>query len=169
VRNAPPNIDLLAAFTVQEEVGLRGARVAAHTFDPDMAIAIDSTPALDLPSWEDDEPPGAGRYNTRLDGGPAIYIADGATLGDPRLIRWLIETAEDQNIPFQLRQPGGGGTDAGTIHLARSGVPSVSVSIPGRYAHTAAGLARLSDWKNTVRLLHAALSRLEQKILAGDR
>jgi endoglucanase len=169
VRLAPPNIDLLAAFTVQEEVGLRGARVAAHAFDPDLAIAIDSTPALDLPSWDEDESPGAGRYNTQLDWGPAIYIADGATLGDPRLVRWLIETAEGEGIPYQIRQPGGGGTDAGAIHLARAGIPSISVSIPSRYAHTAAGLARLADWQNTIRLLHAALSRLEADILEGER
>jgi endoglucanase len=169
VRLAPPNVDLLAAFTVQEEVGLRGARVAAHSFDPDLAIAIDSTPAMDLPSWDDGESPGAGRYNTQLDGGPAIYVADNATLGDPRLVRWLIETAESEDIPYQIRQPGGGGTDAGAIHLARAGIPSVSVSIPSRYAHTAAGLARLSDWQNTFRLLHAALSRLEPEMLKSER
>lgn len=169
LRHAPPNVDLLAAFTVQEEVGLRGAQVAAYTFNPDLAIAVDSTPAMDLPSWDDEEPPGGGRYNTRLDEGPAIYVADGATLGDPRLVRWLIQTAESQGIPYQLRQPGGGGTDAGSIHLTRGGVPSVSVSIPGRYAHTAAGLARLSDWQNTVRLLHSALSRLEPEILSEER
>jgi tetrahedral aminopeptidase len=169
VRLAPPNVDLLAAFTVQEEVGLRGAQVAAYAFDPDLAIAIDSTPALDLLSWDDDEEPGGGRYNTILDGGPAIYVADGATLGDPRLIRWLIQSAESWKIPYQLRQPGGGGTDAGAIHLARSGVPSVSVSIPGRYAHTPAGLARLSDWRDTVRLLLAALSRLDPEILDEER
>jgi endoglucanase len=169
VRSGLPNVDLLAAFTVQEEVGLRGARVAAYAFNPDLAIAIDSTPAMDLPSWDDADSLGSGRYNTRLDGGPAIYVADGATLGDPRLIRWLIESAESEDIPYQIRQPGGGGTDAGAIHLARAGVPSVSVSIPGRYAHTAAGLARLSDWQNTVRLLHAALARLDPAMLDEER
>jgi endoglucanase len=171
VRHAPPNIDLLAAFTVQEEVGLRGAQVAAYAFDPDLAIAVDSTPALDLPVWDDeaDRPQENIFYNTRLDCGPAIYIADSATLGDPRLVRHLAETAEAMHIPYQYRQPGGGGTDAGAIHLARTGVPSVSVSIPGRYAHTAAGLARLSDWQNTYNLLHASLERLNPDILSGER
>jgi putative aminopeptidase FrvX len=171
VRHAPPNIDLLAAFTVQEEVGLRGAQVAAYAFDPDLAIAVDSTPALDLPVWEDGDgqPQENVSYNTRLDDGPAIYIADSATLADPRLIRHLAETAEAMHIPYQYRQPGGGGTDAGAIHLARAGVPSVSVSIPGRYAHTAAGLARLSDWQNTFALLHASLARLSMDILSGER
>jgi endoglucanase len=166
VKNSPPNIDLLAAFTVQEEVGLRGAGVAAHALDPDLAIAIDSTPANDLPSWDGSE---NTAYNTHLDAGPAIYLADGSTLSDPRLVRYLIETAEAAGIPYQVRQPGGGGTDAGAIHRARAGIPSISVSVPGRYAHTAAGLARLSDWEHTLALLHRALAQLDPHLLDGDR
>lgn len=171
VKHAPPNVDLLAAFTVQEEVGLRGARVAVYAFEPDLGIAIDCTPAMDLPSWEEENgrPVENTGYNTRLDAGPAIYLADSATLADPRLVRHLVETAEALEIPFQLRQPGGGGTDAGAIHLSRAGVPSVSVSVPGRYAHTAAGLARLSDWQHTLALLHAALARLSRKTMAAER
>ncbi|MEL7646427.1 MAG: hypothetical protein AAGU04_09220, partial [Anaerolineaceae bacterium] len=72
LRGAPENIDLLAAFTVQEEVGLRGARVAAYRFDPQIGIAVDSTPANDLPSYDEDGE--NTRYNTRLDQGPAIYL-----------------------------------------------------------------------------------------------
>ena len=166
VKHAPPNIDLLAAFTVQEEVGLRGAKVAAYTFDPDLAIAVDSTPANDLPAWDGTE---NVSYNTKLGLGPAIYVADGGTLSDPRLIRHLVATAKANAIPYQLRQPGSGGTDAGTIHKQRAGIPSVSVSIPGRYAHTAAGLARLDDWKNTLALLYAAISTLTPDILAMER
>lgn len=169
VRHAPENIDLLAAFTVQEEVGLRGARVAAYTLDPDLAIAIDSTPAIDLPPWDDEKGTESTYYNTRLDAGPAIYLADSSTLSDPRLARHLVETAETLKIPYQIRQPGGGGTDAGAIHLSRSGIPSISVSVPGRYPHTAAGLARLSDWQNTFKLLHAALERLPVDILQSER
>jgi len=166
VKHAPANIELLAAFTVQEEVGLRGARVAAYAFHPDMAFAIDSTPANDLPTWDGEE---NTRYNTRLGAGPAVYVADQRTLSDPRLVRYLLETAEKHNIPVQVRQPGGGGTDAGVIHMAQTGVPAVSVSVPGRYAHTAAGLARLDDWKNTLALLHAALRELSPDILSADR
>src|SRR5215207_11300151 len=106
LKNAPPNIDLCAAFTVQEEIGLRGAKVAAQYFDPDLAIAIDSTPANDLPMHDGSE---NISYNTRLGLGPAIYVADGSTLHDPRLVRFLRETAEVEKIPFQIRQPGGGG------------------------------------------------------------
>jgi endoglucanase len=162
VKHAPPNIDLLAAFTVQEEVGLRGAGVAAYALDPDLAIILDSTPAYDLPTWDGSE---NVRYNTRLGAGPAIYIADRRTLSDPRLVRHLVETAEAASLPYQIRQPGGGGTDAGEVHKRRAGIPSVSVSVPGRYPHTPASIARLSDWKNTLALVYAALVRLEPKLL----
>ncbi len=167
LKHAPDNIDLLAAFTVQEEVGLRGAGVAAYYFDPDMAIAIDSTPAYDLPHWETDFD--NDRYNTRLDAGPAIYVMDRATIADRRLVNLLEETAKEAGIPYQLRQPGGGGTDAGAIHKKRSGIPSISVSVPGRYAHTAASIARVSDWENTLKLLHAALSKVTPDLLKGER
>jgi endoglucanase len=166
IKNAPANLDLLAAFTVQEEIGLRGAKVAAYTFNPDLAIVVDATPANDLPGWDGEE---NTSFNTQLGFGPAIYIADGATLSDPRLVRHLSETAQAEGIPFQFRQPGGGGTDAGAIHKARSGVPSVSVSVPHRHTHTAASIARLDDWKNSLALLLAALTRLSPKILASGR
>ena len=166
VKNAPANIDLLAAFTVQEEVGLRGARVAAYALNPDLAIVLDSTPANDLPAWDASE---NTRYNTRLGAGPAIYLADRSTLSDPRLVRFLIETAEAAGIRYQIRQPGGGGTDAGAIHMQRAGIPSVSVSVPGRYTHTAVSLARLSDWKDTLALIHTALSHLSPQVLSTER
>lgn len=166
VRNAPENIELQAAFTVQEEVGARGARVAAYAMNPDIAIAIDSTPAYDLPVWDDSE---NSRYNTRLDFGPAIYVADTGTLSDPRLVRHLAQTAEKFSIPYQFRQPGGGGTDASIIHRQREGIPSVSVSVPGRYAHTPVLVARLEDWQNTYRLLHTALEQLTPAILQKPR
>ncbi len=166
VKNAPPNVDLLAAFTVQEEVGLRGATVAAYALDPDLAFALDCTPAMDMPVWDKSE---NTLYRTKLDLGPAIYLADGATLSDPRLIRLLTETGDDLGIPYQFRQPGGGGTDAGAIHKQRSGIPSVSVSVPTRYLHSAVSLIRLADWRNSVALLHAALSRIRPSILKEDR
>lgn len=166
VRNAPPDIELQAAFTVQEEVGARGARVAAYTLNPDIAVAIDSTPAQDLPSWDDTE---NTRYNTRLGCGPAIYVADSGTLSDPRLIRFLAETAEKHNLPYQFRQPGAGGTDASQIHKQREGIPSISVSVPGRYAHTPLMIARLEDWQNTLALLHAALQTISPDLLKKPR
>jgi len=160
-RNPPENVDLLLAFTTQEEIGGRGAQVAAYAFHPDLAIAVDSTPANDLPAWDESE---NTQYNTRLGGGPAIYTMDRATISDPRLIRHFVQAAESAGLPFQLRQPGGGGTDAGVIHKQLEGIPSVSISVPGRYAHSAIGLARVADWENTLRLLHAGLSRLTPEV-----
>jgi tetrahedral aminopeptidase len=171
IKNSPPNIDLLAAFTVQEEVGLRGAGVAAYTFDPDLAIALDSTPAYDLPDWQDnlDHREENRSYNTHLGAGPAIYIADSGTISDPRLVRHFMETGDRHRIPYQIRQPGGGMTDAGRIHLKRSGIPSISVSVPGRYHHSPAALCRLSDWQNTLSLMHAALKDLPHDLLSAER
>lgn len=166
VKLAHPNIDLQAAFTVQEEISSRGARVAAYAFNPELAINLDSTPAYDLPAIETDE---NLSYNTRLGAGPAIYVADSSTLSDPRLIRYMIEIAEVNGIPYQLRQPGGGGTDAGVIHKQREGIPSISVSVPGRYHHSPAAIARLSDWQNTFSLIAAALANLTPAVLEGDR
>lgn len=166
VKHAPENVELLAAFTVQEEVGLRGAQVAAYLLDPDLAFVIDSTPAYDLPTWDESE---NAVYNTRLGAGPAIYLADSHTLSDPRLTGYLAKTAADAGIPFQYRQPGGGGTDAGAIHKARAGVPSVSISVPGRYAHTAVMVARLDDWQNTLALLYTALDKLTEDLLSIER
>lgn len=163
LKHAPENIDLLAAFTVQEEVGLRGARVAAYRFDPQLGIALDSTPANDLPAYDSGEE--NTRYNTQLDHGPAIYLMDGATIADRRLTDWLKASAEAEGIPWQYRQPNQGGTDAGAIHKTRAGVPSVSVSVPQRYLHSAAGLVRFEDWANTLRLMCCALARLDVKVL----
>ncbi len=165
LRAAPENIDLTCVFTTQEEIGLRGAGAAAYSVQPDFAIAVDSTPANDLPAWDGTE---NARYNTRLGYGPAIYSYDRGTISDPRLVRWLARTGEEYGIPFQMRQPGGGGTDAGAIHQQRAGVPSVSVSVPGRYPHTAILLARLEDWQNTVRLLWVALRAMPEGLLAEE-
>lgn len=162
LKNAPENVDLLAAFTVQEELGLRGAKVAAYHFNPEIGIAMDSTPANDMPHFDGEVNP---THNTKLDGGPAIYLMDGASIGDRRLVKWLTETADAEKIPWQYRQPGRGGTDAGAIHKSRAGIPSVSVSVPQRYLHSPAGLVRIDDELNTLKLMHAALSRLDRSIL----
>lgn len=166
LRNAPKNIDFMAAFTVQEEIGLRGAQVAGYTLNPDIAIALDCTPAMDLPMWDDSE---NTLYRTKINQGPAIYVADGGTLADPRLVRHLKSVGDTYNIPYQLRQPGGGRTDASAIQLQRGGIPSISVSVPGRYLHTPASIVRHSDWKNSIALIHASLSHFDKSILKGER
>ena len=166
LKHAPENIDLMAAFTVQEEVGLRGAKVAAHTLNPDIGIALDCTPSLDMPTWDGRE---NVLYRSKVGLGPAIYVGDGSTLGDPRLIKLLRQAGDEENIPYQIRQPGGGGTDAGAIHLSRAGIPAVSVSVPGRYLHTPASIIRLKDWQNSVALIFAALCRVKSNTLKKAR
>ena len=163
LKSAPSNVDVCAAFTVQEEIGLRGAQVAAQYFCSDLAIAIDSTPANDQPMHDGSE---NMTYNTKLGLGPAIYIADGSTLHDPRLVRFLAGTAEAEKIPYQFRQPGGGGTDSGAIQRALAGIPTVSVSVPHRYTHSPVSISRVDDWKNTLHLLHAALKRITPQLIA---
>jgi putative aminopeptidase FrvX len=153
----PRGVELWAAFTAQEEVGLRGARVAAYAIDPDLAIVLDATPALDLPMWDGSE---NVAFNTRLGAGPAIYIADRATVSDPRLVRILDKAGEARGIPRQFRQPGSGGTDAGAIHRTRKGIPSVSVSVPIRNPHAPVSTARAEDWRALVALVRAALDHL---------
>ena len=162
LKHAPENIDLLAAFTVQEEIGLRGAQVAAHTFELDLAIALDSTPAYDLPTHDGSE---SSFYNTKLGLGPAIYIYNSATIDDPHLVRFLKETAEAERIPYQIRQPGGGGTDAGAIQRTHAGVPVVSVSVPHRYTHSPISISRVKDWKNTLSLLYAGLRKITPDLI----
>jgi putative aminopeptidase FrvX len=166
VRKAPPHIDLLAAFTVQEEIGLRGARVAGNYFTPDVAIIIDATPARDLPMQR----PGENiSYNSKLGLGPAIYVADPTAIHDPRLVRFMVDTAKKSNIPFQVRQPEGGGTDAGAIQRSAAGVPVVTVSVPHRYTHSAVSISRVEDWKNTLWLLLAALNSVTPAVLRRSR
>ncbi len=165
-KDCPENIELIAAFTVQEEVGCRGARVVAWNRKPDAAIVIDSTPANDLPSWDGNE---SVIYKSKLGQGPAVYALDSGTLSDQRLIRYLRELSEDYGIPSQMRQPAPGGTDAGPIHQTQEGCPAVSMSVPGRYAHSAATIARIADWEAHLQLLYAALANFDKELLSQPR
>ena len=144
--------ELVGAFTVQEEIGLRGAGVAAYTVEPDVAVALEGTVADDLPRQEDVSP------TTEVGRGPAISVMDRSAHADRRLVRILTETAAAHDIPYQFKQPGIGGTDVGTIHLARAGVPAVAVAVPCRYIHTPAALMDPADVENTIELMSQALA-----------
>ena len=162
LKNAPKNLELSLSFSVQEEIGLRGAKVAGYHFNPDLAIAVDSTPARDLPDFNGRE---NYSYNTMLGLGPAIYMANSSTIDDPRLVKFLEETAIKHKIPYQFRQPGGGGTNAGAIQQSRAGVPVVSVSVPHRYTHSPISVSRVEDWKNTLNLLHNAMKNMTPDLI----
>lgn len=155
----PYPFDLWAAFTVQEELGLRGARVAAFRVEPDVAFSLEGTVCDDLPKEKDESP------TTELGKGPAITIRDRSVVCDPRLIEHLVEVAEAEGIPYQFKRPGVGGTDAGAIHLIKEGVPSAVVSVPSRYIHSPVNVLSLTDLENTVRLMRAALQRLRPEVI----
>jgi endoglucanase len=128
-----------------------------------MAVAVDATPAYDLPLYDGSE---NTSYFTQLGLGPAIYIADRAALHDPRLVRFLRDIGDAENIPYQIRQPGGGSTHSGAIQRSLAGVPTVAVSVPLRYAHSPIGISRVNDWKNMLRLLHTALERITPTLIS---
>ncbi|MBN1123293.1 MAG: M20/M25/M40 family metallo-hydrolase [Anaerolineae bacterium] len=151
-----PN-DLWAAFTVQEEVGTRGAKIAAHRIDPDAAFVLEGTIADDLPKGDDvDESP-----TTALNHGPALTIMDKGAIYDKRLNRLLTDTADELGIPHQVKQPGIGATDGRRIVTTRAGVPTACISVPCRYIHSPAAILSKRDYKDTIRLVDSALRRLE--------
>lgn len=159
VRGKPFAHDLRAVFTVQEEVGLRGAQVAAYAAEPDCAFALEGTIADDLPKEKDVSP------TTELGKGPAITVMDRTFIAHRGLNRLLVETAEELGIPYQFKQPGVGGTDSGAIHLAREGIPSGTVAVPCRYIHSPVGILNLQDFEHTVQLMREMLTRLTRETL----
>ena len=151
--------DLHAVFTVQEEVGLRGARVAASAVEPDCAFVLEGTICDDLPKDKDTSP------TTELGKGPAISLMDRSAFADRRLVDHLIATAEKLGIPYQFKQPGIGGTDAGAITRSKAGVPTAPVAVPCRYIHSPVSRLSLDDFEDTVRLMRESLKRLTPNIL----
>jgi endoglucanase len=150
-------VDLYLSFSAQEEVGLRGARVAAFRIEPDVAFALEGTVCDDTPKKEDVSP------TTELGKGPAITVMDRSFVADKRLVRLLTEVAEANGLPYQIKQPGVGGTDAGAIHLSKTGVPSAAVAVPCRYIHAPVSMASLNDFDNLVALVKATLQALPEK------
>jgi endoglucanase len=146
--------DLVAAFTVQEEVGLRGARVAAWAETPDAALVLECTGANEVPSKRDVSP------STRLGRGPALTIRDPSFIADPRLVELFSTAAKEAGIPYQVKQPTIGGTDAGAIHRVHAGVPSITVAVPARYIHSPAAIMDLADFHHTAALAREALRGL---------
>ncbi len=142
--------DVYCVFSVQEEVGLRGARTSAYGIEPDVGIAVDITPTGDTPE--------AKKLNMKLGAGPCIKVKDSGMLAHPGLKNLLIEVAEAHEIPYQLEVLDRGSTDAAAIQLARSGVPAGCVSIACRYYHTPSEMVDVGDVEKTVDLLLAVLA-----------
>ena len=147
-----PACDLYLVFTVQEEVGLRGARTAAWWVEPDAGIAVDVTDV--------DDTPGSERCGTtRLGGGAGIKVMDSSVICHPQVVARLEELAKTGDIPAQRDIMRGGGTDAGALHTTRLGVKTGGVSIPCRYIHTPAETASLQDAEACVQLLTAFVEK----------
>lgn len=141
--------DIYAVFTVQEELGLRGARTAAFGIAPDMGIAIDVSNTGDTPE--------SAELNLRLGNGPGIKIKDSSFIMHPIVRNYLISCAKSAEIPYQLEVAASGGTDAGAIQFAGCGTPSGTVSVPTRYIHSQTETVDLNDLENTVKLIKAAI------------
>ena len=144
--------EVCLAFTVQEEVGLRGAGPAAYSYEPDYAIAVDVTDTGDTPN--------APVAEVRLGSGAAVKIMDRSVLCDAQLRNFMMETAKRNNIPYQAEIMSDGGTDAGRIHVTRAGIKTGGISVPVRYIHSPSETASVSDINNCIELLAATLNEL---------
>ncbi len=149
LNNVEHEANVYAVFTVQEEVGLKGARVSAFSISPDVGIAVDVTIANDIAGVDEKD------WITQLGKGPAIKIMDKGNISHPKVKELLIKVAEKEKIPYQLEVLTGGATDAAAIQLAREGVPVGTVSIPTRYIHSPIEVLDLKDAVNSSKLLAA--------------
>ncbi|MGB9676261.1 MAG: M42 family metallopeptidase [Candidatus Bathyarchaeales archaeon] len=145
---------IYAVGTVQEEVGLRGATTAAFGINPDIGIALDVTVAGDIPGVKEVEAP------IKLRKGPSIEVADMGLITHPKVLRLLIDAAEENKIPYQLETGLPGSTDAARIALTREGVPSGVISVPTRYIHSPTSLLSLDDAEKAVKLTVAAIQKI---------
>jgi putative aminopeptidase FrvX len=143
--------DVYVVFSTQEEVGLRGATTSAFGIEPDVGIAVDVTLSFDTP-----EP--AVKMAIALGKGPAIKVKDGGMLATPWVKEWMVQTAEANEIPYQLEVLVGGTTDARAIQMTQAGVAAGCLSIPCRYVHSPSEMVSYSDVLNSVRLMVALLS-----------
>lgn len=138
--------DFTAVFTVQEELGLRGAHAAAYNVRPELALILEGTTANDMPLSE------GHQWVSRVGSGPAISFMDGGTVVRPEMFNALRETAEAAGIPWQMRQGTRGGTDGGIIHKSGAGAITGGISVPCRYIHSPCSVASVSDYENALKL-----------------
>jgi putative aminopeptidase FrvX len=146
---SPLKDTLLFNFAVQEEIGGKGAITGTFNLNPTMAIAIENTTAGDVPGIKESEIPAL------IGKGPAITIADRSIISSPKINERLIKNAEHEKIPYQIKKPIFGATDAGKIQVSREGVPSSVVSVPCRYIHSPTSLLKIDDIYNSIILIDA--------------
>ncbi|MFZ5988909.1 MAG: M42 family metallopeptidase [Bacillota bacterium] len=155
--------DLYACFTVQEEVGLRGAEVAAFSISPDLAVVVEGTTCSDVPGVEKYE------YSTVLGEGAALTIMDRTSYSNKKLVEYIYNTAKNNNIPVQYKQTTTGGNDAGRIQLTKEGVVVASISVPCRYIHSPVSVMSKKDFESCQKLVKALLKEFDsdQKLIGG--
>ncbi len=159
--DGPYPCDVLAAFTVQEEIGLRGAMVAANRLAPDAALVLEGTTAHDLPDpHADPDSPLVQNGACRVNGGPVLTVMDRSLIPAPQLLDFVRATAEAEHIPYQHKTQLGGGTDGGAIHRMGRGVPTMVISMPCRYIHSPSAMLSKTDYAHTLALVKAALNRI---------
>lgn len=149
-----PGVDLYGVFTVQEELGLRGAQVAATRVAPDLAINIDTTIAYDVPGSQ------AHEVVTRLGKGVAIKLFDSSVVPDVRMVRFLKQLADGNGIPWQAELMSGGGTDTGAVQRAGTGTLAGAISIPTRHLHQVIEMVHEDDVDAAVTLLECAVRQI---------
>lgn len=142
--------EIYFVFSVQEEVGIRGATTAAYGVDPELGLAIDVTRTGDTPKTI--------KMATALGNGPAIKVRDASFIADPKVVTWMVETAKANEIPYQMEVLEAGGTDGRAIQMTRAGVPAGCLSIACRYIHSPSEMVDKRDVENSVKLLVALLS-----------
>ncbi|ADY56078.1 Cellulase [Syntrophobotulus glycolicus DSM 8271] len=145
--------DLYVVFTVQEEVGTRGAKIAANVLQPDLAIVLDATIADDFPENKN--------CTIALGKGCGIKVMDRSIIISPEIREWIAGIAREKQIPFQWEILDKGGTDSGPIHLAHGGILTGGISIPIRHIHTPGEIADKNDIQAAADLLYALLNTSE--------
>ena len=151
-----PKCALFAVSTVQEEVGLRGAKTSCFGVDPQVGIAVDVTHATDYPDIDK-------RVNGDIKMGGGPVLARGANI-NPKLEALIMQSAKTKKIPLQLEAaPGGTGTDANAIQLTRAGVATALVSIPNRYMHTQVEVVSLDDLNTAAKWIAETVARITTK------
>ncbi len=147
--------------TVQEELGLRGAKTVGELVDPDVALILEGPPADDLPGVPADERQGV------LGGGVQIRLVDTTAVSNHYLSRFVIRVAEEAQIPHQVTVRRSGGTDAGALHLYKRGVPTVVLGVPSRYIHTSNSIIHIQDYLSALQLVRTLVQRLGEQNVAS--
>ncbi len=149
---------IVFAGTVQEEMGMRGAKAAASSADPDLAMVVEGAPADDLPGTPKED------RQAVMGAGPQIRFMDSSAIMNRKFTDFVIETAEKNSIPYQIAVRRKGGTDAAPIHLHASGVPAVVVAVPSRYVHTHNTIIDISDYGYALKLILKLVETLDRQI-----